>query len=56
MTEEHRKEAAFILLVAGLVCLAAALSITVGIFHHGDSRAWAQGGLLLGFSSLLFRP
>lgn len=55
MTEEHRKEAAFILLVAGLVCLAAALSITVGIFH-GDSRAWAQGGLLLGFSSLLFRP
>lgn len=51
-----RAHAASTLLIAALLCLSIGFLITVNALHGGDSRAWVQGGLVLGFSSLLFRP
>lgn len=55
-SEKHKSRAASALLLGALFSFLLAVLITTGVLHGSDSRGWAQLGLLLGFSSLLFRP
>lgn len=50
------RELALVILVGALICLGVGFLLTTGVIHGSNPHAWVEGGLFLGFSSVLLRP